>query len=249
LIAGIDRLIARYQAQLTADFRTAMNDAIRDGGAYVTEPIAGAGIPVVFHQPSTAQVNVALDFSADLIKDISDDMRRKVDAQIRLAMLGGLGPHEGMKQITRIMGLERKGVRDRWGRKKKIVKGIRYGAERILRTEMQRGFNLATHSQQQAIAEQEPELRKRWVATADGRTRDSHLAAHIRYMDKPILVTEPFIVGGVRLMFPGDPAGPGDETINCRCRQVTIHPLIGNIGTPLDAKIRLEREKRKEAKK
>jgi hypothetical protein len=28
---------------------------------------------------------------------------------------------------------------------------------------------------------------------------------------------EPFTVGGASLMYPGDPAGPAEEVINCRC--------------------------------
>lgn len=246
LMAGLDRLVARFQAQLTGEFQAAMNTAIADGGASVTDPMHAAGISVSFHQPSTAQVNVALDFSADLIRDIGVDIRQKVNKQIRLAMLGGLGPHDAMKAITYDMGLERAGTKDKWGRKKRIVKGIRYGAERVLRTELQRGFNLAAYSQQQAIAEQEPELRKRWIASADSRTRDSHIAAHIRYMNEPIPIDEPFVVGGAKLDFPGDPAGPPDQVINCRCRSVTIHPLIGLIGTPLDARVKTERKRRRD---
>jgi uncharacterized protein with gpF-like domain len=34
---------------------------------------------------------------------------------------------------------------------------------------------------------------------------------------------QPFIVGGARLMQPGDPAGPPGETIQCRC---TVLPFM-----------------------
>lgn len=51
---------------------------------------------------------------------------------------------------------------------------------------------------------------KIWVAVLDSETRPSH--AYLDGEEKPIDV--PFSNG---LMFPGDPAGPADEVINCRC--------------------------------
>jgi len=81
------------------------------------------------------------------------------------------------------------------------------------------------------------------VATGDGRTRDSHLAAHGQVVD----VDKPFEVGGAELMHPHDPAGPAKETINCRCRSVTIHPDIGPIPSPLDERVEKEKERREES--
>ena len=37
------------------------------------------------------------------------------------------------------------------------------------------------------------------------------------------------------------------ETINCRCRTVTIHPEIGKIASPLDERVEKEKERRGEA--
>lgn len=55
---------------------------------------------------------------------------------------------------------------------------------------------------------------KQWISTMDTRTRRTHREADMQRV--PLL--EPFIVGGVRLMFPGDPtANAPQETINCRC--------------------------------
>lgn len=54
---------------------------------------------------------------------------------------------------------------------------------------------------------------KIWVAVADEHTRASHLAAD----GQEVPIDQPFNVGGESLMFPGDPAGSAEETINCRC--------------------------------
>lgn len=56
---------------------------------------------------------------------------------------------------------------------------------------------------------------KIWESVGDSHTRDAHLAAD----GQEVPISEPFIVDGESLMFPGDPslgASPGN-LINCRC--------------------------------
>lgn len=59
---------------------------------------------------------------------------------------------------------------------------------------------------------------KQWISTEDARTRPTHVAA-----DKQrTLLSEPFRVGGAALLFPGDPRGPAEEVINCRCSLLPV---------------------------
>lgn len=60
---------------------------------------------------------------------------------------------------------------------------------------------------------------KEWLATQDDHTRDSHSEAD----GQVVGIDEPFNVGGVEMMQPGDPNAPPDETINCRC---TVLPVV-----------------------
>lgn len=56
-------------------------------------------------------------------------------------------------------------------------------------------------------------LRKRWDTEHDTRVRVSH-----RDVDGDVLdLGMPFYVDGSWLMFPGDPMGPPEAVINCRC--------------------------------
>ena len=58
-------------------------------------------------------------------------------------------------------------------------------------------------------------MKKQWLSTPDGRTRDSH-----RDVDgETIGVNETFSNG---LDFPGDPGGPPEEVYNCRCTLVGV---------------------------
>lgn len=57
---------------------------------------------------------------------------------------------------------------------------------------------------------------KEWVTDMDGRERPSHRRAD----GQTRALSEPFLVGGALLRYPGDPAGPADEVINCRCDMI-----------------------------
>lgn len=56
-------------------------------------------------------------------------------------------------------------------------------------------------------------LQKRWDSERDERVRVSHRQVNGEIRD----LAMPFYVDGVALMFPGDPMGPPETVINCRC--------------------------------
>ena len=56
-------------------------------------------------------------------------------------------------------------------------------------------------------------LKKRWLATLDSHTRDTH-----RDLDGvSVDVDKPFVIDGKEIMFPGDPNADADLVVNCRC--------------------------------
>lgn len=56
-------------------------------------------------------------------------------------------------------------------------------------------------------------LRKMWRTEEDERVRASHRSVNGDVQE----LTMPFNVGGFPLLFPGDPMGPPDEVVGCRC--------------------------------
>ena len=60
------------------------------------------------------------------------------------------------------------------------------------------------------------EMEREWVSALDARTRPEHAEAD----GQVVGVDEPFIVGGEKLMFPGDRSGSGWNIYNCRCTQI-----------------------------
>jgi len=59
-----------------------------------------------------------------------------------------------------------------------------------------------------------------WIATRDGRTRETHASADGQVIGRG----EVFNVGGHLGAYPGDPALPADETIQCRCTIAFLTP-------------------------
>jgi len=241
LLKSVERYVASFDAEATAAMRAGLGQSFQFGGAYVTDPLEAIGVGVGFFEPTPAMLNVIVEASADLVTGISEPLLRFVNLQVRQVALQQISAVDAMRNISNNIGF----VSMRPGRE--TVKGIAYNAERIVRTEMGRAFNLASHSQQLAVSERVPELTKRWVASGDARTRESHLVAHMRYLDNPIPVSEPFHVGGSLLMYPGDPNGVPAEIINCRCTSVSLHPRVGVLGSPLDGRISDELVRRREA--
>ena len=94
----------------------------------------------------------------------------------------------------------------------------RYRAATIARTETHNAASYANHAVNESLGI--PNQKKRWVATADARTRQTHKAANGTEVD----INEDFIIGGVPMSYTGDPRGGPQNVINCRCVTLYIDP-------------------------
>ena len=80
-----------------------------------------------------------------------------------------------------------------------------------IRTEINSVGNLALL----LAASNEGKRRKRWKTFGDSKVRPSHRNAG----GQTVPIDQPFIIGGYRMMFPGDSSlgAPASEIVNCRC--------------------------------
>lgn len=92
----------------------------------------------------------------------------------------------------------------------------RTSAVRAARTAVTGAQNAGRLDSYQQAEEMGIQLEKQWLATLDDRTRHDHAVADGQTVPKD----EPFIVGGEKLMFPGDPSGSGWNIYNCRCTMI-----------------------------
>lgn len=100
-------------------------------------------------------------------------------------------------------------------------------ARTVARTETMAAVNAGAYAGALRDAEErgDPAPFKVWLATDDTRTRPTHDKAD----GQRTLLSEPFRVGGAQLLYPGDPRGPAQEVIQCRC---TFLPIT--LGETLD---------------
>lgn len=94
-------------------------------------------------------------------------------------------------------------------------------AQTIARTESHGARNAVNHMtvrRVDAAFRVSGAIRRRWQAANDERTRETHRRADGQVVE----LNEPFRVGRASLEFPGDPSGPADEVINCRCTSITL---------------------------
>jgi hypothetical protein len=90
-------------------------------------------------------------------------------------------------------------------------------AMRIARTEVTAAsnFGITESYRQTGIV-----LKRTWISARDEAVRISHLHAEDESINNPVDLDQPFLVGGKRMMYPGDPAGGPEEVMNCRCTVV-----------------------------
>lgn len=109
-------------------------------------------------------------------------------------------------------------------------RSLRYRAETIARTEAMASLHAAQEvAMIQAVekgAISRADVAYVWNATQDNRTRDSHAE-----MDgQEVAMGEMFVTGnGARLAYPGDPDGPPEEVINCRCYRSVSVDFLANL--------------------
>lgn len=129
---------------------------------------------------------------------------RRFDAAVRRAASSGepLTGAQISKMVTR--------YRERF---------IAYRAETIARTETVQAVSIArAEAFKQTMAQvdiRDGEVERVWQSTSDARTRDTHRAMNGQTVAGMAI---PFVSpSGARLLYPGDPAAPAEEVINCRC--------------------------------
>lgn len=132
-------------------------------------------------------------YGGEKIVSISETTRTQIMTQIFLGQKEGLGQRDIAKKITAnatIIGRQRANV--------------------IARTETHAAGNYGAKKQAEDTGLQ---MQREWIASQGARTRETHSSADGQIVG----MNDPFDVGGYQLMFPGDPAGPAAEVINCRC--------------------------------
>lgn len=208
LQAEIRQMMAEFGDQAAARASSTATDAWQAGQDLVDLPLEGVGYRIAGVTPllDTGQLMAMRAFLTDRIKDVGLQAANRINTELGLTVLGAQAPTDAITRVADIL---------------KTTSRVR--AITIVRTELMRSYDTAAQARLVQVGGGDnpivPGLKKQWRRSGKTHSRLDHDLAdgQVREIDKP------FLVGGVKLMYPHDPAAPAEHTINCGC---TMLPWI-----------------------
>jgi hypothetical protein len=204
---SIDRAMESFRTQATSTLTGYEAKDFALGAQTVAQPLAAAGLEAsTLGHVSTSALSIAQGYTADLITGLSKNASAQINAAIQRAFLGGQQVPEIIKQIGTALS-QGKGFTG-------LFSSIGRRAADITLNEVLRVHSMAAQSRLEDAADNHPDLRKQWHHLSIARMpRPGHVVAD----GQVVKVDEAFIVEGEELMYPRDPAGEPENTINCHC--------------------------------
>ncbi len=204
LIKNLETELKKVESLQTYQLKTYLKDSYElnyyyTGYALETESLVKLNYSILDRK------QVANAINNPLMNIAIDDNKKQARAKLRRSLTQSVVQGEG--------------IRDSAARIRKDLTTSSNRAVKIARTET---TGIMGKSRQQSFEHAKArniELKKVWVATLDGRTRDSHQS-----LDGETVDTDAAFSNG--LMYPGDPSGPPSEVINCRCTEIAKLPDI-----------------------
>lgn len=207
MLNAIDRQISNYDAAFKKEISKKLDEIWGKGHDLVESSLSVSGIYTGFSIPGSL-LKTLKEHAFYRIDGLTDDAWQKMRGELSLGILGGKTPQEVSKAIG-------KNLTD-----PSIFSSLDARAEAITKTEMGRVFSKSAQEWMEEAAGHVDGLEKQWLHAGHPRVpRPTHLAANGQHVP----VNEPFMVGGIELMFPMDPNADISETINCSCDSVPYH--------------------------
>jgi len=213
---AIERGLGEFDRQMTSETKTAMADRFAGGSAQVDLMLKDA----IKVQPALTllprhNLLIAQDYTADLVKNLSTSSQAQLNAVLRRSALGGQPVHKIMRDIGQAIG------EGEFGK-------ISRRAQTIYRTEVSRMSSMAAQARIEEAAETVDGLEKQWIHAGWGEKRPRFY--HEMIHGEHVPVDETFAGSGPNsdddLMYPGDPAGAAEDTVNCMCDVTAWSPAM-----------------------
>lgn len=170
---------------------------------FAMQAIRDNELPISFNLQDPAVVQFVESKVMKLVREASGTTRESISEEVveavRAAVAEGLSASETIAQISdRIDGV--------------YQFAQEYRSTLIARTETISAANSAGYDMLGRVG-----AKVQWLTSRDGKVRDTHqlLEGQVRPHGEPFVTA-----GGAQLMYPGDPAGPPEEIIQCRCTMI-----------------------------
>jgi len=199
--SGVRMFVEETMGNYTSSFETVFRDGLEDG-AKAGRAVAGRrfDLDVDFDAVPQRTLDVLEDWSVKATDEVTSRFADDITSFIRNAHEEGLSIDDLADTLNDDLFEGR--LQD-------------WEAERVARTETISSSNAGSHS---AFEEANSVVGEEWLATFDGRQRDTHGDAD----GQIVAVDGTFLVGGYEADHPGDPDLPAEERINCRCTAVPV---------------------------
>lgn len=206
LRAQINRVMEQFSAQAASSVSAMELKAFEQTAVQIDATVAAGTSTLAVHPVvDRALVQVVQGYTADLITGLSRDASAKINAAIQRGAIGGANLRQLVEQVGTVL---------EDGTFSGLFSQVGERAMTIATNEIMRVQSLASVTRINALAPHHPGLMKRWKHIPVARVpRISHLLAD-NQLRKP---DEPFLVEGEELMYPRDPNGSAENTINCHC--------------------------------
>lgn len=208
-LAAIEDSARRWAVDAASGLAGGQENAWGIGQDLIDKPLYDAGLGFGMPALSDAVLVQMQEFGRLKLSGVADAAVDKIRTELSLGLAGARTPAEVIKNIGRNL------------KEPSIFRSIQDRALTIYKHEVGKAFSAAGQARMsQAGKTLGEDFRKEWRHAGHPKVaRASHLAAD----GQTVKVDKPYIVGGVALMFPRDPAAPLEDTIGCGCDSSPWH--------------------------
>lgn len=197
----VEAILEKLHSDEYTTIQQFLSDSYTDGFVGSAYDMFGQGVPLIMPIDKNAAVKAVItdsQISEGLYETLGVDTKKlktAISSEITRGIASGL-PHS---DIARNIAAHAKAPLSR--------------AKTIVRTESHRIQQASAYDAQKTAVSKGAKVVKQWMSTLDGKTRSTHrkLDGQIREVD------EPFELGGMKAMYPGDFGDPAEDC-NCRCQ-------------------------------
>ncbi len=207
----IRQIIDEHKSTMELELSDNARRVFVKGIQVIDKAIESYNLRVALPYLSETKLKVLQRYHAELITNIADDLKHRIDNELVLAQLGQKPVNQVIKDIGRTLP------------SKGIFKTVAKRALTIFRTEVNRIGNIASQSRIEQFAGTYKNMGKQWIHSHIGIPRAGHLM-----LDRVIVGwDEPFELQGqdgktYYPMMPHDPILPAGEVVNCKCMVIPV---------------------------
>lgn len=209
----LDRVLGEWAGRLTGALNDGVGIAANAGHAALVQALAGTAAEELVRQAQASsftlhrrQLEKSLSYNADLVRGVGEEARTAIMRRLRRGLTGQRGPVEVMRDVQQYLNVPARPTA-RFG-------GLAYQAERVVRTELSRMYNLGNQATMGATAEIAGSDGM-WVIWMHSGRKQGARPSHVKLDGTKVPYGSTFNVGGKKATGPHDPSLPAEHVVNC----------------------------------